>query len=258
MVMTVTQESLIQEAIPALFRNPVTIAEYGSLQTDETAVKELDALMQGGPVPALAAQIAVIVVKLAQADPRKVSKAPTWFGGITGQAIEAKVVYEAARRDLDGLIASAAAAAQAVRDALGLMDRLMESQEAEAAQLQIHIDAGRQFLSSNPEVGVPAAGAGVEFDRPRERFARRLANLATLQSSQAMSVIQLRLTKANAVDMLDRFRETTDVLVPLWRQHTLNLTNTKNMSPAMVAEATKAHEALVRGLAQSLAPVGTV
>ena len=256
--MPVTQASLVQEAIPALFRNPLTIAEYGSAQKDEKAVQELDDLMRRGPVPKLAAAIAVIVAKLAEADPRRIAKAPTWYGGLTGRAIETKVVYEVARRDLDGLIASAAAAAQAVRDALGLMDRLMASQEADAAELQTHIDAGRQFLADNPEAGAPPAGGGVEFDRPRERFARRLANLATLQSSQAMSVIQMRLTKANAVDMLDRFTETTEVLVPLWRQHTLNLTNTKNMNPAMVAEAAKAHEALVRGLAQSLEPIGTI
>lgn len=43
------------------------------------------------------------------------------------------------------------------------------------------------------------------------------------------------------MDMLDRFTETSSVLVPVWRQHTLALITTKSMSPSMVAEASKEH-----------------
>jgi RecA/RadA recombinase len=67
-----------------------------------------------------------------------------------------------------------------------------------------------------------------------------------------MSVTQMMLTRAQAVDMLDRFTETSSVLVPVWRQHTLALISTKSMSPSMVAEASKAHQALMRSLSQSL------
>lgn len=255
--MPVTQDDLFQEVIPALFRNPLTIAEYGSLQKNDQDVKALDAKMQDNPVGRLAETIATIVSKLTDADPKKIAVAPSWFGGLTGQAVETKIRYEVARRDLDSLVVNAQGVAQTVRDALALMDRAMSTHDADAAELQMYIDAGRAFLASNLEAGAPTGGA-TEFDRPRERFARRLANLATLHSSQALSVIQMRLTKATAVDMLDRFTETVEVLVPLWRHHALNLTNTKNMNPAMVAEATRAHEALVRGLAKSLEPTGTI
>jgi hypothetical protein len=62
----------------------------------------------------------------------------------------------------------------------------------------------------------------------------------------------MKLTRAQALDMLDRFGETSSVLVPVWRQHTLALITTTNMSPAMVEEATKAHRALMRSLSSSL------
>ena len=249
--MPVTQADLTQEVIPELFRNPLTIAGYGSLQKDNQTAKALDEKLQTNPVGRLAESISAIVARLADADPKKLTAPPSWFGGITGQALETRVRYEVARRDLDGVVEDAQAVAQEVRDALALMELVMATHDEDAAELQMHIDAGRAFLASNLDAGEPAAG-GTEFDRPRERFARRLANLATLHSSQALSVIQMRLTKAAAVDMLDRFTETVDVLMPVWRDHATNLTNTKNMSPARVAEATKAHEALVRGLAQSL------
>lgn len=253
----VTQADLTQEVIPALFRNPLRIAEYGSAQKDDEAVKALDEKMQRNPVAHLAEAISTIVAKLADADPRKIAKPPTWFASLTGENVEIKARYEVARRDLDGLVEDAQVTAQDVRDALALMDRVMATHEVESAELQMYIDAGRNFLANNLEIGLPAAGT-TEFDRPRERFARRLANLATLHSSQSLGVIQMRLTKANAVDMLDRFTETVEVLVPLWRQHAMTLSNTKNMSAATLAAATKAHEALVRGLAQSLEASGTI
>jgi len=67
-----------------------------------------------------------------------------------------------------------------------------------------------------------------------------------------MSLLQMKLTKAQALDMQDRFNETISVLVPVWRQHTLALITNGKMSPAMVAEATKAHSALMKSLADSL------
>lgn len=237
--------------LPELFRNPGGIGEYGRTNVDKDAMAELGDLMEGSPVSRLAAAIAEIVAKLSDADPQKIAKAPTWLERFLGRSVEAHVLYQVARKHLDSLLVDAEGTAQGVRDAIAVIDRLMKTHQAEANDLQAYIQAGREYLTENPDAGKPTAG-GIEFDNPRERFARKLANLATLLSSHELSVTQMKLIKAQAVDMLDRFEETSRVLVPVWRQHTLTLTTTTNMSPAMVAEATKAHEALMRSLAQSV------
>lgn len=141
--------------------------------------------------------------------------------------------------------------AQRVKDTLTSIEALIKSHGMETQRLRRLIQAGREYLDENPQVGVASTGE-LQFDKPRERFARKLANLATLLASHEMSVTQMMLTRAQAVDMLDRFTETSSVLVPVWRQHTLALITTKSMSPSMVAEASKAHQALMRSLSQSL------
>lgn len=249
--MSVQVSEIKSEVLPALFRNPTTIGEYGRTAKGKDGMNELSELMEGSPVGRLANALIEITAKLADADPRKIAKTPTWLERFTGKQVETHVLYQVARKSLDVMVSNAEGAAQGVRDTIEAINRLMESHGTEADNLQAYLQAGREFLAENPETGAPTAGS-IEFDNPRERFARKLANLATLLYSHQLSVTQMKLTKAQAVDMLDRFEETSQVLLPVWRQHTLTLMTTKHMSPAMVAEATKAHEALMRSLAQGV------
>ncbi len=256
----IEQEELVirlkRDVLPGVFANMATIAEYGGRGSHDAAMRtetmrELGDLMECLPVSRLAAHVAQIVGKLADASPEKVAKKATWLEKITGRQIETKVRYLVARKQLDELIEAAQGVAQGVRDALASIKRLITAHYADVAQLKAHIVAGQEFLTENPDMGVPLKGA-LEFDNTRERFARKLANLATLLSSLELSVTQLKLTKAQAIDMLDRFEETTRVLVPVWRQHTLAIAATANMSPAMIAEAGRAHEALMHSLEKSV------
>lgn len=254
--MTTAVTRIKADILPEVFRNPANIGEYGRLSNpddgsgQQSAMSELGDLMEGSPVSRLAMSITALVDKLSDADPQKIAKPPTWIEKFTGRAVEVHVRYQVARRQLDEMIAEAEGSAQGVRDAIAAIDRLMAAHQGESQQLQDYIQAGREFLEENPDAGKPAQGS-IEFDNPRERFARKLANLATLLSSHELSLTQMKLTKAQALDMLDRFQETSRVLVPVWRQHTLALTTTKNMSPAMVEEATRAHDALMKSLAQN-------
>jgi hypothetical protein len=68
----------------------------------------------------------------------------------------------------------------------------------------------------------------------------------------------MRLTKAQAIDMLDRFEETSRVLVPVWRQHALALTSSTAVSAAQAAEAIKAHEVLTQSFAKSMQLTKTI
>lgn len=237
--------------LPALFDQPTKIGEYGATESNVEVLNDISNLMESGAVGALAGHISEIVSKLTDADPEKVAKKTNWLGRFLGNEVERQVRYQVARKALDELLLDAEVVAQRVKDTLTSIDGLIKSHGMETQRLRRLIQAGREFLDENPQVGVANLGE-LQFDKPRERFARKLANLATLLASHEMSVTQMMLTRAQAVDMLDRFTETSSILVPVWRQHTLALITTKGMSPSMVAEASKAHHALMRSLSQSL------
>jgi hypothetical protein len=247
----VTVDKLKSEVLPTILANAAAIGEYGSTSGGAASINAFSDLMESGAVSTLAARIGEIVKKLSDADPERIAKPATWLEKMTGRQVERQVRYQVARKSLDELIADTEGIAQRVRDTLRTLDQMLAAHVEEASNLRAYIQAGREYLEENPDAGKVAAGA-VEFDRPRERFARKLANLATLLTSNEMSVTQMKLTRAQAVDMLDRFSETVSVLVPVWRRHTLALITTKNMNPAMLSEASKAHQALMRSLAKSL------
>lgn len=239
------------DVLPALFAGDASaIGEYGG-GGSAVALNEFSNLMETGPVSALADRISGIVAKLSEADPQRIAKPANWLERVMGSAIERQVKYTAARKSLDKQIEDTEAVAQRVRDTISMLSKMIAAHVEEAKKLNIHIQAGREFLEENPGVGRVLDG-DMQFDRPRERFARKLANLATLLASHEMSVMQMKLTRASAVDMLDRFSETVSVLVPVWRQHTLSLLTAKHMDQQMVAEASKAHQALMRSLSSSL------
>lgn len=241
----------LKNDLPILFDQPAHIGLYGvgEIQTDE--LDQYSNLMEAGAVSELAKIIGEIVKKLAEADPQEMAKAPSWFERLLGGEVERRVRYQVARKSLSVLLDDAEVVAQNVRDTLTTINSMIVSYREEAQRLEVCIQAGREFLSENPEAGAVADDA-LQFDRPRDRFARKLANLATLLSSHHMSITQMQLTRAQAVDMLDRFNETATVLVPVWRQHTLALITTQKMSPQMVSAATESHQRLMRSLSKTL------
>lgn len=247
----VTLDHLKSHVLPQLFAAPASIGEYGNHAVSNANMDQLSSLMEKGAANALAAKIAEVLSKMADASPETIAKPPTWMERVLGGHVEKTVRYRVARETLEKLLSDAAGLAQGVRDTVAAINRLIEGHSQETASLNLHIQAGREFLNDNPDAGAVAEGS-LEFDRPRERLARKLANLATLLASHELSISQMKLTRAQAVDLLDRFSETVTVLVPVWRQHALTLISTKHMSPTLVAEASRAHQALMKSLSHSL------
>lgn len=247
----VTIEHLKKVVIPQLFANSSLIGQYGSELVNAHTVTELSNMMEQGSASALTEKIALILSKMADASPEKIAKKPSRLDRWLGKGLERHVRYRAARQTLDQLLLDAQGNAQGVRDSIQLLNRMITGHHDEACQIQALIQAGREYLDEHPEAGLPKPG-DIVFDKPRERFARKLANLAALLASHELSINQMKLTRAQATDMLDRFEETVSVLVPVWRQHALTLISTKNMNQALVAEATRAHQALMNSLTQSL------
>jgi hypothetical protein len=73
--------------LPELFRHPDAIGHYGRTNVSHEAMTELGHLMDQSPVSRLATEIAEIVAKLSDANPRRLFKSSTWLEFKTGFAI---------------------------------------------------------------------------------------------------------------------------------------------------------------------------
>lgn len=241
----------IKVAIGKMFSDAKSVSGYGSSATRSNSMNEFSDLMESSPVSNLAEVIGRIVEKLTDADPKVITEKPSWFAKFTGKSFESNVRYQMSRKELDDLLTDAEKIADKVRLTLNAIENILADHFAERERLEVYIKAGKEFLSENPSAGLPA-GSEITFDNTHERFARKITNLETLLSSHIMSIGQLNLTKAQAIDMIDRFHETQAILVPVWRQHTLALLTTKNMNPEMVEQATRSHQALIKSLSKTL------
>lgn len=67
------------EQLPALFRDPKRLGEYGANADGTDALDHFSAMMERSSVSALARDISSIVSKLADADPRRIAQNPTWL-----------------------------------------------------------------------------------------------------------------------------------------------------------------------------------
>lgn len=227
------------------------ISGYGGLAAVSASVDNLSATLERSPVSLLAGKIAEIVMKLQNADPRKVTKKPGWLDRVTGADLETRVAYACARKSVDTLIEEATRLTDEVTRLVADLETTLSTHADETREIRIALAAGRLHLARHPDAGAPSRSAGaVAFDNPRERFARRLTNIAALLSSYEMGAHQLELSRVAALDMIDRFHEISTVLVPVWRQQTLLLVSSRNNNPESVAAAVSAHDSLIQRLSE--------
>lgn len=242
-----TLEKIKTELIPAVFTDTVKIGLYGHELEDSLQLEQLDRLLSNAPAAGLGASITAIINCLADANPVKITQKPSRWEAFSGKSLETKVRYRAAHIDLDQLLRQADVAAQRVRITLKSIDTLRDSFETETLHIGVYVQAGKEYLAEHP-------GAGIEvgYETARERFARKLASLQALQVSHEQSKEQLKLLKAQLVNVLDRFEETTRVLIPVWRQNMLAMSISKNLTAAQLDAAIQSHDALSKSLASSL------
>ncbi|BBN90578.1 toxic anion resistance protein [Azospira sp. I09] len=225
----------------------VAITNFCNVSSASAGIEALSSAMEQAPTSLLAGKIAEIVAKLSEADPRIVAEKPGWLARVTGSALEGKVRYQVSRKAVDTLIEEADRLSEHVVSLVGKLEEMMAAHAKESRQLELKMVAGKLYLERNPDAGLPPAGE-IAFDNPRERFARRLASMAALFSSNEMSLTQMKLTRAQAIDMVERFHEISSVLVPVWRQHTMALVSSIKNSPEAITVAAKAHESLMTSL----------
>ncbi|ENL0204383.1 toxic anion resistance protein [Salmonella enterica] len=244
-------DELKRTVLPGLILDTKAISNYGDSAVSSCAMDRYSSLMEKNAVTELSGTLSGIVSALVQADPQRIDSNPSWLSRFTGKHLETQVRYQKARQEVELLIDRGEYFLAHVNETLHALDELLAIYQLEIRHLNIFIKAGREYLEDSSAEPMPEANR-IAFDNPRERLARKIANLATLLSSHEMTEMQLKMTRAQCIDMMDRFNETTKVLVPVWRQHTLSLNTTKNIDPSIVKQATNAHEALLSSLHKSL------
>ncbi|EES2026007.1 TPA: protein KlaA [Escherichia coli] len=244
-------DELKSTVLPGLIMDARAISHYGDSAVSSGAMDRYSSLMEKNAVTELSGTLSGIVSALVQADPQRIESNPSWLSRFTGKHLETQVRYQLARHKVEHLIDQGEFFLAHVNETLQALDDLLAIYQLEIRHLNIFIQAGREYLKDSFVDAMPEE-TRIAFDNPRERLARKIANLATLLSSHEMTEMQLKMTQAQCIDMMDRFDETTKVLVPVWRQHTLSLNTAKNIDPSIVKQATSAHEALLSSLHKSL------
>ncbi|KGH30791.1 hypothetical protein [Comamonas testosteroni] len=243
-------EVITSEQIPELFRNPLGIGDFGKLVRDPEIDVKLDKLLGSNPSAGLARSIRGVVMCLEDADPKAISEKPSKWSRFTGLAQTKRVRFEVAKINMDQLLNAATKEAALVRDVIDVIESLCSTYGAEAQIISNHIEAGQKYLAQTPD----SQGGALAFDleTSRERFSRRLINLQAMQVSHAQTGQQLQLLKYQLIDVLDRFDETAQVLVPLWRQNMLGLGVQNHVTGEQLAMAIQAHENLRKSFADNL------
>lgn len=243
-------EHLKREVIPKLFKDTSLIGAYGSEEQSHDIDSNSD-LIEESCVTELTRVLIEIKALLDGADPETISRKPNWFQRFSGQKTEARARYQHTRGLLEVKLSEARKVSNQVKARVGEMDATIAKMGSDRSVISDYIQAGQEYLAENPDVGVPDPKA-FAFDKARDRFQRRLSNLAALQVAREVSNNQIQLARSVACDMLDRHEQTDGVLVKVWRQFTLDLVTSKDLRPAQIAEAVKSHEALKRSLAEAL------
>lgn len=248
---TPSLETLKQTVLPDLFANPVRISDYGNDLDATRSIDQLSNLLQQGGASRLVEHISQMLGSMADASPKALDQRPTWWSRYSGLNLERHLRFQVARKKLDRMLTETEVRVQSVRDTICQLDRLIADHDDDVRAIRTYIQAGREFLDEHPDVGSVASNE-LQLERPRERLARKLANFATLLVSHELSIKQMQLARAQAMDLLDRIGETVSLLVPVWRQHSLALISTQNVDSAMIAQAAEAHQELMKSLACSL------
>lgn len=245
---TVTVEQLKRDVLPTLFAGRTDIGRYGPA---DLASASAEPAWQDGSANALAQALAELVSRLSEHDPNALLQRAGWWERFTGADIEERLRRRIAMGSNGDVLARIEREAIAVRASVDRLDAQLLEHDVQGVRLQVYIDAGVQFLQELP-AAVDSDDGATMLDRPVERLQRRVANLTALLASHSMSRMQVQLARSHAIDLLDRYSETVQILLPIWRQTIQALHNSDNASPQMIASAAQAQDQLKQALQQLL------
>ena len=247
-----TAAYLKAEVLPRLFDDPNLINDYGQDPAAAARMAKLAEVSSGQAVSALTGKLGELVRLLQDASPQRLRRKHSWFGRFLGYDLQNAMTYMEAYKRIESLRPKLDAAASEAKKLLAVHEELLCEQAEEVKRLEVLVEAGKAYLAEHPEAGKGGSNGELVVNHPRDRFARKLTSMGTLIATQEMGLQQLQLARANIIDMIDRYHDAVDVLLPIWQNQSLLLTSAEQINPAVLAETTKAYDALTHGLSAML------
>jgi hypothetical protein len=226
-------------------------ADFGfSQQADGNQNYEtLDMLLENFLADHLASLLNELLRRLSDADPDKVFRPTSWLARITGKYLENSLLYIEARLRIDTLLKELATAAAQVNQLLSEISDQRQLLRCEMRNLKLHIAAGRIYCARENFTGAIKTEY-FNFDTREERFLRRLTNLGALLACDEMTSVQFDLAYMKTADLLARYHESCQVLLPVWKRQTICLLLNEDNSSAQFNSAKQAYSALNNELTQ--------
>lgn len=228
--------------------NEAAMSKFGS--TSHLTLRssaEVDKFLAEIPAASLAGNITGIVDEIHRADPVQVKHKRGWARRFMGADIEFAVTYRSARKNIDRLLENSDDLALRLAANIEVIKSITTDIEAEITELRICIAAGHLHLEEWPESGAQKINDFIH-DTPRDRFMRRLMNLAASMSAKLLSIKQMELTAANFATLSDRYVEVKDVLIPCWHDHCSGLAISTSELQIGIDSASRSHNKLVATL----------
>ncbi len=166
------------------------------------------------------------------------------LGRLTGADIEARLRFELEVREISSDIRALDARVVQAR-------RMRQALRQTGADIRAHHDWLLRLMATARRVLARDDAADPML---RERFERRLLNLATLETSNLLTVEQIGMADANLARMTDRIEDISGTLFTLWQRDALALAQSavpaRKGSP-LAAAFIRSHDALLAKLSQS-------
>lgn len=220
------------------------IGNFGRSLHSESANSALE-ISSGIPSILLADKLQYIVARLREVNPAAIQSNPNYWQKLTGTHLAKTVKFEVINQTVGQLIANASETANEVIRLANAMQLGLQEHERDVQYLRAHIEAAEYYLRTNPHF---SRRSGLEIESVGERFLRRIQNLKALLTSKEMDSVQIKMTINEAIDIVDRYCQVRDIMVPMWLDHVNKLRHSMSNDPALLAAATKAHTELVNGL----------
>lgn len=243
--LSLSTKALITQLLNGINLNDtLSIGRYGA---PENAHDDIDQ-DHNEAVEGISSAITGLVHSLEKANPKLALKRKKsgFIARFIGQDAVQKVEYLKATQSIDEQLSAVPVRIKRLEGIVRGLDANYQSLLDTQTRLKAHIVAGQLFLEKNPNAGAEESNA-YGLRSARDRFSKRLQDLAVLLTSNASTLHQFRLMQANSINLIDRLHEITSVLIPSWRSHRMAL-YVNDQDYEGIAEATQAHDALVESL----------
>ena len=170
-------------------------------------------LLTETPARDLSSSLTGLIARLRKLNVNSLLRHQGVLGRLTGADIEARLRFELEVREISSDIRALDVRAARAR-------RTRQALQQTRADIRAHQDWLVRLMATARRV---LARDDTADSMLRERFERRLLNLATLETSNLLTVEQIGLADANLAQMTDRIEDIAGTLFTLWQRDALAL-----------------------------------